>query len=128
MVGLAIVYGIFAPYVAKSFFPTGSGAMSMIATFAAFAVGYVARPLGGLVLSHFGDRFGRRAAFQLSLVVMTMTTAGMALMPTYESIGVIASIAFVAAVSVVGLLSVVATIVGRTRAPVRSSQVAAEEG
>jgi len=91
-----IVYGIFAPYVAKSFFPMGSDATSMMATFAAFAVGYVARPLGGLVLGHIGDRFGRRVAFQLSLVVMTVTTAGMALMPSYASIGVAASIAFVA--------------------------------
>ncbi|WP_083254272.1 MFS transporter [Pandoraea sp. ISTKB] len=91
-----IVYGIFAPYVAKAFFPTGNGATSMMATFAAFAVGYLARPLGGLVLSHIGDRFGRRAAFQISLVLMTLTTAGMALMPSYQSIGLTASIAFVA--------------------------------
>ncbi|VVE27283.1 Proline/betaine transporter [Pandoraea capi] len=68
----------------------------MMATFAAFAVGYLARPLGGLVLSHIGDRFGRRAAFQISLVLMTLTTAGMALMPSYQSIGLTASIAFVA--------------------------------
>lgn len=91
-----IVYGIFATYVARSFFPTGIGTTPLIATFAAFAVGYIARPLGGLVLSHIGDKFGRRVAFQLSLVVMTLTTTGMALMPTYESIGVTASIAFVA--------------------------------
>lgn len=91
-----IVYGIFAPYVAKSFFPTGNGATSMIATFAAFAVGYLARPLGGIILGHIGDKFGRRMAFQLSLVLMTATTAGMALMPSYQSIGVTASIAFVA--------------------------------
>ncbi|ANJ87129.1 MFS transporter [Pandoraea oxalativorans] len=91
-----IVYGIFAPYVAKSFFPTGNGATSMIATFAAFAVGYLARPLGGVVLGHIGDKFGRRLAFQLSLVLMTATTAGMALMPSYQTMGVTASIAFVA--------------------------------
>ncbi|MBN3803106.1 MHS family MFS transporter [Paraburkholderia sp. Ac-20336] len=90
-----IVYGIFAPYIARSFFPSGSVVVSMIATFATFAVGYMARPLGGLVLSHIGDKFGRRSAFQLSLVTMTVTTAGMAFMPTYAIVGASASAAFV---------------------------------
>lgn len=90
-----IVYGVFAPYVARAFFPTGSPATSMAAAFAAFAVGYFARPVGGLVLGHIGDRFGRRAAFNVSLITMAAATIIMACIPTYASFGVAATSLFV---------------------------------
>lgn len=90
-----IAYGIFAPYIAKAFFPASDPATSLVAAFAAFAVGYVSRPLGGLVFSHIGDRLGRRKSFMVSLVLMTAATFAMALMPSNATIGVTATILFV---------------------------------
>jgi MHS family proline/betaine transporter-like MFS transporter len=91
-----IVYGIFAQYIAAAFFPTGDSVVSLLSTFALFAIGYLVRPLGGFALSHFGDRLGRRNVFLLSLLAMSVATIGMGLTPTYAAGGVAATIAFVA--------------------------------
>ena len=56
-----VIFGIFARDIADAFFPSGSPLVSLMASFAAFAAGYLARPIGGIVLSHYGDRYGRRA-------------------------------------------------------------------
>jgi MFS family permease len=61
-----VIFGVFARDIADSFFPSSSPLASLMASFAAFAAGYFARPFGGIVLSHFGDRFGRRRVFLLS--------------------------------------------------------------
>ena len=55
-----VVFGIFARDIAVAVFPNASPIVSLMASFAAFAAGYLARPIGGIVLSHFGDRYGRR--------------------------------------------------------------------
>lgn len=91
-----IVYGTFAQYIARVFFPGDDPGVSLVKTFAIFAVGYLARPLGGVVISHIGDRFGRRRAFLLSLVVMTAATLSMAAMPGFATIGIAAPIGFIA--------------------------------
>lgn len=91
-----IVYGIFAQYVAAAFFPSADPLISLINAFTVFAVGYISRPLGGIVLGHIGDRYGRRVSFLLSLLVMTVATIGMAVIPSYATLGVTASIAFTA--------------------------------
>ena len=62
-----------------------------MASFAAFAAGYFARPFGGIVLSHYGDRFGRRRVFLMSLFVMSAATLGMGLVPTFAQWGIAAS-------------------------------------
>jgi len=62
-----------------------------MASFAAFAAGYLARPIGGVVLSHFGDRYGRRRVFLLSIFVMSLATTGMGLVPSYQRWGATAS-------------------------------------
>jgi MHS family proline/betaine transporter-like MFS transporter len=67
-----------------------------MASFAAFAAGYLARPFGGIVLSHYGDRYGRRTVFLWSVFVMSAATLGMGLVPTFASWGVAASILMVA--------------------------------
>ncbi|WP_206606383.1 MFS transporter [Steroidobacter cummioxidans] len=85
-----IIYGIFAAEIARAIFPASSSLVSLMASFGAFAVGYVARPLGGIVLSHFGDRFGRRKVFVISLLGMSGATLGMGLVPSYESWGLAA--------------------------------------
>ena len=91
-----IVYGVFAQYIAKAFFPAEEPAVSLANTFAVFAIGYLSRPIGGVFISHVGDKFGRRRAFLLSLVAMTAATMAMAAMPTYGSIGLSATILFIA--------------------------------
>jgi MHS family proline/betaine transporter-like MFS transporter len=91
-----VVFGIFARDIADAVFPSASPLVSLMALFAAFAAGYLARPLGGIVLSHYGDRYGRRRVFLWSVFVMSGATLGMGLVPTYARWGVAASALMVA--------------------------------
>ena len=86
-----VVFGIFARDIADAIFPSRSPLASLMASFAAFAAGYLVRPIGGLVLSHYGDRYGRRRIFLGSLFVMSAATLGMGLVPTYAQWGPAAS-------------------------------------
>ncbi|HEX8029134.1 MAG TPA: MFS transporter [Vicinamibacterales bacterium] len=90
-----VIYGVFARDIAQAIFPANDPIVSLIISFATFAVGYLARPVGGIVLSHYGDRYGRRAVFLWSVFVMSAATLGMGLVPTYASWGVTASILMV---------------------------------
>lgn len=87
-----IVYGVFAQYIAAAFFPAADRLISLILTFSVFAVGYFARPAGGVILSHFGDKYGRRTVFILSLLIISVSTFSIGLLPTYAKIGVAAPI------------------------------------
>ncbi|PYR18024.1 MAG: MFS transporter, partial [Acidobacteria bacterium] len=64
-----VIFGIFAKDIAHAIFPTPTPLISLMASFAAFAAGYLARPIGGIFLSHFGDRYGRRLVFLISIFV-----------------------------------------------------------
>jgi MFS family permease len=86
-----VVFGIFARDIADAIFPSSSPLVSLMASFAAFAAGYLARPIGGIVLSHYGDRHGRRRVFLWSVFVMSLATFGMGLVPTYAQWGAAAS-------------------------------------
>jgi len=86
-----VIFGIFARDIADALFPSASPIASLMASFAAFAAGYLARPIGGVVLSHFGDRYGRRRVFLLSIFVMSFATTGMGLVPSYQRWGATAS-------------------------------------
>lgn len=55
-----IIYALLAGYIAKNFFPTEQPATSLTIVFATFAIGYLVRPLGGILFGHYGDRFGRK--------------------------------------------------------------------
>ena len=90
-----IVYGIFAAEIARTIFPASSSLVSLMSSFGAFAVGYAARPVGGVVLSHFGDRFGRRRVFVVSLLGMSGATFGMGLVPSFAHWGIAAPILMV---------------------------------
>jgi MFS family permease len=59
-----------------------------LASLGTFAAGYVARPLGGVVFGHVGDRFGRKRALMLTLVVMALASVGIGLIPSFERIGI----------------------------------------
>jgi MFS family permease len=86
-----VIFGIFARDIAEAVFPSAEPLVSLMASFAAFAAGYLARPLGGIVLAHYGDRYGRRRVFLLSIFVMSGATLGMGLVPSYAQWGVAAS-------------------------------------
>jgi MHS family shikimate/dehydroshikimate transporter-like MFS transporter len=87
----------------RLFFPTFSPLAGTLAAFASFAVGFVARPVGGLVFGHIGDRVGRKTTLVLTLTMMGLATFLMGLMPTYATIGVWAPILMVALRFVQGL-------------------------
>src|SRR5580700_6738979 len=83
-----IIFGTFAAYISRAFFPASDPVISLLSTFAVFAVGYCARPLGGLLFGHRGDLLGRRDSFLLSLATMSGATILMGLIPTYATGGV----------------------------------------
>lgn len=72
----------------KLFFPSLSPASGTLAAFATLGVGFLARPVGGIVWGHFGDRVGRKAMLVLSLVLMGVSTVGVGVLPTFGTIGV----------------------------------------
>ncbi|MCG7632322.1 MHS family MFS transporter [Gordonia McavH-238-E] len=87
------IYGTAAALVfPKLFFPNASPAIGVLLSFATFGVGFLARPLGGVVFGHFGDRLGRKQMLVISLVGMGTATVLMGLMPTYAQIGIAAPI------------------------------------
>ena len=91
-----VIFGIFARDIAAAMFPSTSPLVSLMASFTAFAAGYLARPIGGIVLSHYGDRYGRRRVFLWSVFVMSGATLAMGLVPSYAQWGVAASATMVA--------------------------------
>jgi MFS family permease len=90
-----VIFGVFARDIGAAVFPTTDPIVSLLLSFATFTVGYLARPIGGIVLSHYGDRYGRRAVFLWSVFIMSAATLGMGLVPPYAQIGVAASLLMV---------------------------------
>src|SRR6476659_3979228 len=90
-----VIFGVFAKDIADAIFPNPTPLISLMVSFAAFAAGYLARPIGGIVLSHFGDRYGRRRVFLISIFVMSGATLGMGLVPSFATWGPAASVLMV---------------------------------
>jgi MHS family proline/betaine transporter-like MFS transporter len=86
-----VIFGVFARDIGQAVFPSGDPIVTLMASFATFAAGYLARPIGGIVLSHYGDRHGRRTVFLWSVFIMSGATLGMGLVPSYAQWGVAAS-------------------------------------
>lgn len=84
------VYAYLAPVLAANFFPATDPTAGLLSAFALFAVAFVTRPLGGVVLGHYGDRIGRRAVLAFSVITMAIATFAIGVLPTYASIGVAA--------------------------------------
>ena len=90
------LYGTAAGLVFDKLYFNGlDGPAAQFAAFATFAVGFLARPVGGLVFGHFGDRIGRKRMLLLTLVIMGVGTAAIGLLPTYDEIGVWAPVTLV---------------------------------
>lgn len=92
-----VVYGFFAVIIARLFFPSTDETVSLLLTLGTFGVSFFMRPLGALVLGVYADRVGRRATLTLSIMLMMVGTLLIAIMPTYDSIGVWAPIGIVVA-------------------------------
>ena len=87
------LYGVVAGLVFNHlFFPTEDPTISTLLAYATFAVGFIARPFGGLVFGHFGDKVGRKTMLVLTLLIMGGATVAIGLLPTYEQIGIAAPI------------------------------------
>ncbi|CAE1145948.1 MFS transporter [Serratia sp. Tan611] len=84
------VYSYFALAISKQFFPSHDPVISTMLAFSAFAIGFVARPLGGVVLGYYADKKGRRAALTLTIMLMALGAAMIGLAPNYAAIGVAA--------------------------------------
>ncbi|MBD3689374.1 MFS transporter [Nanchangia anserum] len=85
-------YSYFAIVLSQIFFPAADRSLQLVQIYAVFALSFVLRPVGALVWGHLGDRLGRRWALSASILVMTMATFGIGLVPPYASIGIAAPI------------------------------------
>ena len=92
-----LVYGYFAVVIAKVFFPTTDPAVSILVTFGTFGISFLARPVGALFLGAYGDRHGRKRALTLSILLMTLGTGLMTVMPSYAAAGLLAPVLVIAA-------------------------------
>ncbi len=90
------VYAFTAPIVFdRFFFPKMDSAASTMAVYATFAVGFVARPLGGIVFGHYGDRLGRKTVLMMTFLLMGIASFFIGCLPSYNSIGLLAPLALV---------------------------------
>lgn len=87
-----IIFALMAGYLANNFFPSSDPHTSLLTTFATFSVGYLSRPLGGLLFGHLGDRHGRKYTFAVTVLVMALSTTLIGCLPSYTEIGIWAPI------------------------------------
>jgi len=97
------IYGYFAATIGRTFFPGEDPVAQLLAAFGIFAIGFVVRPLGGALLGHIGDQFGRRTALTVSVAAMAVPTFLIGLLPGYQTLGMMAPILLTALRVVQGL-------------------------
>ncbi|MFC4901964.1 MFS transporter [Kocuria oceani] len=97
------IYSIFAPYFAVQFFQPDNPASALLATLAVFAVGFVTRPLGGILFGAYADRAGRRKALTVAMMLTALGSLVIAIAPTYASVGLLASVILLVARLLQGL-------------------------
>lgn len=90
-----LIYAYSAATLSVLFFPSQTPVAGLLSTFAVFAVGFLARPVGTLVFGHFGDKAGRKKTLIASVIIMGLATVGLGFLPTFEQIGVLAPILLV---------------------------------
>lgn len=82
------IYGVLAGIVLnKLYFPSEDPTISLMLTYATFALGFLTRPLGGIVFGHFGDKVGRKSVLVITLMIMGISTFAIGLIPTFDQIG-----------------------------------------
>jgi MHS family proline/betaine transporter-like MFS transporter len=86
------IYGFFAPQIGHVFFPAEDRIAQILAAFGVFAIGYLMRPLGGIVMGYIGDHLGRRAALTFSVTAMAIPTFLVGILPGYQTLGLMAPV------------------------------------
>lgn len=86
------IYGTLAAFISQAFFPSGNETLSLLLTWAGFAVGFGFRPLGAILFGYLGDKLGRKYTFLVTVTLMGVATAGVGFVPSAESIGLAAPI------------------------------------
>jgi len=86
------IFGYYAVLLSQLFFPFTDDKKAILSTFLVFALSFLFRPLGSIIIGSIGDRFGRKNAFILTVIFMTFPTVMIGLLPTYESIGITATV------------------------------------
>ena len=97
------IYGYFALQISHAFFPTADQTLGLILALGTFAISYLARPIGAVLLGNYADRAGRRPAMLLCIALMMVGTTAITFMPTYGSIGILAPIGILLARLVQGI-------------------------
>lgn len=85
-----IVFAFMSKYISTLFFPNDNILISYISTFGVFASGYLMRPIGGLFFGYIGDKYGRKVSLSYSVLIITIATFFIGLLPTHKDVGVIA--------------------------------------
>ena len=98
-----IVYTTFAVMIGKTFFPSNNEFSSLLLSVSTFAIGFIARPLGAIFFGSYADKMGRKPAMILTMFLMALGTAGLVILPGYETIGIFAPILLVIAKLAQGL-------------------------
>ncbi|MFF1924545.1 MFS transporter [Streptomyces sp. NPDC058221] len=89
------VYGLLATFLASNFFVSGNPTAALLSTFAVSAIGFVLRPLGGLFFGPLGDRIGRQRTLAIVVLLTSGSTFAMGVLPTYDSVGILAPVLLV---------------------------------
>jgi MHS family proline/betaine transporter-like MFS transporter len=84
------LYAYFAVTIAALFFPKGDPIVALLSTFAIFGAAFIVRPLGGIVFGHVGDKFGRKKQLIYAILLMSVSTAAIGILPTYDAVGILA--------------------------------------
>ena len=84
------IYGYFASAIGRQFFPHEDPVAQLLSAFGVFALGYLMRPVGGALVGHIGDRFGRRGALTFSVTAMAIPTFLIGVLPGYSTLGLLA--------------------------------------
>lgn len=85
-------YAVFAPFIAAAFFDKSDPTSALLATFGVFAVGFLVRPLGGIIFGRVADRVGRKNVLMITIIIMALSAVIIGVMPTYDQIGIWASV------------------------------------
>src|SRR5882757_458845 len=86
------LFGFYATYISKAFFPTGNEVTELMLTFTTFWLGALMRPIGAIVLGAYLDKIGRRKGLIVTLAIMAIGTVTIAICPTYATIGIAAPV------------------------------------
>ena len=84
------IYGTFAPIISSIFFPSKDPMIGMLLTLMVFGVGFLSRPIGSMIFGHIGDKYGRKISLAWTIYIMAGATAIIGIIPSYETIGVLA--------------------------------------